>query len=360
MSIINGTKIVSPVGVEDVRRVLGEASTDIGTLCTSDKINRWAKFKPYAVNQIAPISDAQRKAYSYGIKDIPYFRYGRGMVSFINDGSPAPDNGLKPEYFTYEKPSAVMRLTDFDGYYHDATEPLTAPTVDSITPSNAEYTVLTFPTNPRGPEVIDLSDLTLNRSGASIDLATHYMGAIISGRVITQAQPVSQYSGSSVYIPTTELETLSGKHITVCAFLSPEIRTSLSQPDTAPNNALFIPLTWTKKQLFVNYRPAIISGSVAGWYNNTSDKYINVTYSLKNESSTPCAVTGIQIVAYGTGGTELKRLPINDVTIASGQTVTNTVQLTCTPLSAKYVSIFYTVAGTTQRLTGGVSQGAPQ
>ena len=60
MSIINGTKIVAPVGVEDPRRVLGEASTDIGTLCTSDKIDRWAKFKPYAVNQIAPISDAQR------------------------------------------------------------------------------------------------------------------------------------------------------------------------------------------------------------------------------------------------------------------------------------------------------------
>lgn len=359
MSIQNGiTK--APVSLEDIRRALHENTLGLGNLCRSRKINSWAKYKPCAAPGIKTLTEAQRKAYSYGMTNIPYFRYGRSMVDFVNKGTPAPDNGLKPEYFTNDVPTTAFRLSDFDGYYHDAPPPVSEPPIDSITPSNADTTVLAFPTNPRGPEVLDLSDLTLNRSGQSIDLDAHYFGAVVGEKVITQSQPVSQYSGSSLYIPTTDLETQTGKDIIVCAFLSPEIRTTLSQPDTAPNNAYFIPLTWTKKTLHVNYRPTIISGSVSGWYNSTSDKYISVAYSLKNESTSSAYVSGIQITVYGVGGTALRSMTVSNLTIGAGRTVTNTVQILCTPLSAKYVSITYTVAGTSHRLSGAVSQGAPK
>ena len=43
-------KINSTGGVglgADIKYVLGESSRDLGTLCTSDKINPWAKYKPY-------------------------------------------------------------------------------------------------------------------------------------------------------------------------------------------------------------------------------------------------------------------------------------------------------------------------
>lgn len=358
MSIQNGI-VKAPVSNWDVRRALHENTLNIGRLCTSPKINPWAKYKPCAAPGIKTLTEAQRKAYSYGMTNIPYFRYGRGMVDFVNKGTPAPDNGVKPEYFTNDVPVAY-RQPDFDGYYRDAPPPVSEPPIDSITPSNADTTVLAFPTNPRGPEVLDLSDLTLNRSGQSIDLDTHYFGAVVGEKVITQSQPVSQYSGSSLYIPTTDLETQTGKDIIVCAFLSPEIRTTLSQPDTAPNNAYFIPLTWTKKKLHVNYRPAVISGSVSGWYNSTSDKYISVAYSLKNESTSSAYVSGIQITVYGVGGTALRSMTVSNLTIGAGRTVTNTVQILCAPLSAKYVSITYTVAGTSHRLSGAVSQGAPR
>lgn len=359
MSIQNGI-VKDPVSNWDMRRVLHENTLNIGRLCRSPKINSWAKDKPCAAPGIKALTEAQRKAYGYGMTNIPYFRYGRSMVDFVNKGTPAPDNGLKPEYFIHEVPTTAFRLSDFDGYYHDAPPPVSEPPIDSITPSNADTTVLAFPTNPRGPEVLDLSDLTLNRSGQSIDLDAHYFGAVVGEKVITQSQPVSQYSGSSLYIPTTDFETQAGKDIIVCAFLSPEIRTTLSQPDTAPNNAYFIPLTWTKKKLHVNYRPEIIRGSVSGWYENTSDKHISVTYSLTNVSESSAYVSGIQITVYGVGGTALRSMTVSNLTIGAGQTVTNTVQILCTPLSAKYVLITYTVAGTSHRLSGAVSQGAPK
>ena len=50
MSIINGI-IQAPVSIADVRTVLGETSNDLATLCKSEKINMWAKFKPVELNK---------------------------------------------------------------------------------------------------------------------------------------------------------------------------------------------------------------------------------------------------------------------------------------------------------------------
>lgn len=45
MSISNG-KIVAPVSIDDVKSILGESTDDLGTLCRSDKINIWSRYKP--------------------------------------------------------------------------------------------------------------------------------------------------------------------------------------------------------------------------------------------------------------------------------------------------------------------------
>ena len=45
MSISNG-KIIAPVSIEDVKTVLGESSNDLATLCKSENINIWSKYKP--------------------------------------------------------------------------------------------------------------------------------------------------------------------------------------------------------------------------------------------------------------------------------------------------------------------------
>lgn len=46
MSIVNGNQINAPIGISDVSKVLGTASTDLGTLCTHQNVHKWAKYKP--------------------------------------------------------------------------------------------------------------------------------------------------------------------------------------------------------------------------------------------------------------------------------------------------------------------------
>lgn len=38
--------ITAPVNTDDISATLGVASHDVATLCTSDRINRWSKYKP--------------------------------------------------------------------------------------------------------------------------------------------------------------------------------------------------------------------------------------------------------------------------------------------------------------------------
>lgn len=54
MSLNNGN-ISAPVSIDDVKSVLGESSNDLATLCNSDGIVPWSKYKPIAYSQ--PFTD---------------------------------------------------------------------------------------------------------------------------------------------------------------------------------------------------------------------------------------------------------------------------------------------------------------
>ena len=58
------TKIINaPVSIYDVQRAIGDSSTDLGTLCQQQKINRWSKMKPVAFPYIEPTRSAPVAAY---------------------------------------------------------------------------------------------------------------------------------------------------------------------------------------------------------------------------------------------------------------------------------------------------------
>lgn len=48
----DGTTILAPIGLADVRRVLRENTTDLGSLCSSKTINKWAKYKPVSNHEL--------------------------------------------------------------------------------------------------------------------------------------------------------------------------------------------------------------------------------------------------------------------------------------------------------------------
>lgn len=119
MALANG-KITAPVSIDDLKNLFGEGSGDLATLCTSPKINVWAKYKPTVYP--SPFPDDWYKANdgNYGI-NITVENGKNNWKDLVAEYSKA-NNG----YGTlYNKPtggaSSPFRLGDFRGYFHDAT-----------------------------------------------------------------------------------------------------------------------------------------------------------------------------------------------------------------------------------------------
>ena len=108
MSVTNGI-VSAPVSIYDIQHVLGNGSSDLGTLCRASQINKWAKYKPERLNKIGIITHAERRAHMFGFTKYaqPY-----NETSLLN---PAKNYG---QYWGYSKPrggdsNEPYRLTDF-------------------------------------------------------------------------------------------------------------------------------------------------------------------------------------------------------------------------------------------------------
>lgn len=116
------------VSIEDVRQVLGESSYDVGTLCLSSKIDKWARYKP--LNYPALFSNNGGK----GIND----SFGLSPITVSGGTSTTNDTGAMSQIiqmiianggdWTYDRPkggeSSPYRLVDFDGYQYGVRPPL--------------------------------------------------------------------------------------------------------------------------------------------------------------------------------------------------------------------------------------------
>lgn len=111
-------KITAPVSIYDVQQALGNASTDLGTLCKASNINMWAKFKPIYCGTISPLKNSQRAnsghvvsgyAISFGIMKPSAWQWS----DYINPSTGEVSSGL----WEYDKPVggsvSPFRLSDF-------------------------------------------------------------------------------------------------------------------------------------------------------------------------------------------------------------------------------------------------------
>lgn len=99
-----------------VANTLGTSSRDVGTLCTSDRINKWSKYKPTRYSAIAPTMDQFWKA------NDGYCGFDLTTARISN----ATDvDGMVNNVWTYLPPRGgedePYRLGDFRGYEHNAT-----------------------------------------------------------------------------------------------------------------------------------------------------------------------------------------------------------------------------------------------
>lgn len=117
---LSNNKITAPVSVDDVADCLGmNRSSTLADLCTSSKINVWAKYKPTVFPSPFPDDWYKAKDGNYGI-NITVDNAKSNWKDLVAEYSKA-NNG----YGTlYNKPiggaSSPYRLGDFRGYFHNA------------------------------------------------------------------------------------------------------------------------------------------------------------------------------------------------------------------------------------------------
>lgn len=86
-----------------VAQTIGEASNDVGTLCTSSKINIWSKYAPCEFNSVSGLTDLEFQKYKW-----------KYATTF---------NSVTGSYVSYNNPTTKFRLGDFRGYDHSTSKP---------------------------------------------------------------------------------------------------------------------------------------------------------------------------------------------------------------------------------------------
>jgi hypothetical protein len=188
-----------PVTVTDVRTALSSSSKDVGTLCASSAVNVWAKFKPVALAEIVPLrSSAWWKGTSGKCgMDIATYTSLTALFAALSGGNYAWGREL-PTGGT----SAPYRLLDFQGYNHNAENPVGAIGGTSYTISSGKITIQ-YDIAAVGSDNLTLSDIDIN--GTSLD--EFYLGVYCYGGTgstssfyCTASQPFAQSTDMSIEI----------------------------------------------------------------------------------------------------------------------------------------------------------------
>ena len=128
----NAGLIYAPVNTDDVVETIGEGSHDVVTLCSSSKINKWAKWKPVRYDKPEELTEAERQSVSFGLA-FGYIAQATSaavnLLANLQSGLPAVPA------WTYAAPrpgTDLGRITDFTnstnaanpGYNHNAKPPI--------------------------------------------------------------------------------------------------------------------------------------------------------------------------------------------------------------------------------------------
>lgn len=148
MSYSNGL-VSTPISMTNIKTAIGENSYVLSVLCKSDKINLWAKYKPYGVNGY------------YGVIKMPFSSWST-LKSYCNGN----ENG-----WSYDKKAEKFKMGDFNNYKSNAKSIFNGiSTIDDEYARSDTFTV-TLKTNSLTSNELSFSDLGVNGSSFSVLLS---------------------------------------------------------------------------------------------------------------------------------------------------------------------------------------------
>lgn len=141
MSNSNGI-ISKPISLKaDIATVLGESSTDLGTLCKSSNIEKWALYKPVKHTKLGELIGNETRGYNGQCGMV--FPYCKGnTLATLAKNLWQNNNELS---WSYEPPTGgnyPYRLLDFNRYDHGSKTPFIGKLNTSLFPSDSSSAII--------------------------------------------------------------------------------------------------------------------------------------------------------------------------------------------------------------------------
>lgn len=299
----SNNKVTAPVSTDDVSAALGVASNDIGTLCYSDKINGWAKYKPVKTDNPINTPDSWRGDDGDCGFIVPVVtdqaRKIIGSSIVFTDKYYKDSNG-----WIYDRPQdgdwAI--LDSFDGYYHKAYPPFKDADGDpNVTIYESQADAVTLPIN----HLLGFNNLTLQVSNFISTQELNYFGILINGSAngaaaskLIISNTTTNFFGNSFTIANPNLPVgtylgyyLLGSQPGVYGYDDDDELTVTPLPVVAPIKFRIIENGSTAP----SGEPITLSITNPN-LNNQGD--ISVTYTIKNVSSTSVSISAIDVDIY--------------------------------------------------------------
>lgn len=258
-----------------VANTIGVGSNDVGTLCTSNKINKWSKWKPVRYNTLTGITSEQLSFTNYGLNVITYTSFNN-LIDAVR-GSLNTWNYLQPRgMLTHSEP---FRIGDFRNYSHDVINPVhqdIVPSVDNPVYKDI-YNILDcgLIIEPSTTTQISLSDINVSNylSNCYFAVALLKQGATYTGNWLSTSTVLGSATTVNVDVPINNLS--AGTYQLFYFFIdvakptiSSEIASTWYIPLELPiktvviaNTSYTVALTGTSNGISVNYSVTITNNS---------------------------------------------------------------------------------------------------
>ena len=364
MSHSNGI-ISAPVSISDIQNVLGvSGGGDLGTLCQSANINKWAKYKPVVLENVDTVSGQWDSGNNRWRNDATWWKanmcgLSTTIASEFGDISNSNSFAYKLTHgqlgWTYTRPSggsqSPYREQDFAQSFHDAIAPYgeiggTSIYIDQQGNAQVDWEVVDV-----DPLNLRLADISFNFNGTRYDLTDFYLGVIL-------------YSGSTYHLFTSSTKFTTGASLSVVM-----------------TNATSLAGTWNLMPFFTKYQtngsgtfdangvflsmadtqPISITLTTQGsnhfdppygmW--NQSGTAVEYSCDIVNETSSSHTYSSIRISIRGNSytGTELGYVNLSNVTVSSHstETKTGTISASKSGYSSYWIVITDLTSGSTIR-----------
>ena len=310
--------ITAPVTDGDIKAVLGISSVDLDAWTTSGKVNKWANRHPVVFAKKEQLTAADFLNANYGIDLIPSWGRADYMFNFLFASQSDrqshtnwwPDcdvqkGSLSLEYWVWRPPTGTIespyRQTDFDGYYHEAEEPIKPISGNTIAISPMGIMRIIFPRGAQTVRTLKLDDLSWPGS-SSVSIGNMYFGIFAKRTSGTGSNPsvCAIMKNGDNYV--TMAEVLTGNYVVQVQLSASDtnfegtwkifpviFETPFAQAATPPSGSqrCLCPLTNHTKAITVSIEYGQVVIINAFGYRDMSDyKSIHVTVTVRNQNAT--------------------------------------------------------------------------